>query len=437
MYSEEQEPGTTRPFRVCESCGQLTPNSSPQCAYCGTVSAQAAAQIQAGEERRFLNDLFVRAAPLTPIIIGINVGIYLLMTFVAGGEFRQTLIYGADTSTLLAFGAQNNELLRSGEWFRLITPAFVHIGLLHLGLNSYVLWTIGPLVERLYGLSRFLLLYLLTAIGGNLASFFKHEWQGDLLGAGAGASGAIFGLFGVVAVFSYKYRRDLPPNFIRALKSGILPAIAINLLIGFSIKFVDNAAHVGGLLTGAALALLIPYIPANNQRRVSPLGLAVLGLCVATTLGGFALAYFRSTPHLARRSGKVEIVLNRFLDAADVMDEVFRSANRNESWKPSPQDLARLTAATDALEKSVAPDAALEQLRRDALRLLREQKEILSRETGKPFAESLAAHRETFLNFWGNYRAWLKNEGPKYGFTLRESSDQSDQKEGSKEQPKK
>ncbi|HMZ20624.1 MAG TPA: hypothetical protein PLD20_21985, partial [Blastocatellia bacterium] len=111
MYSEEQESQTIRPFRVCENCGQLTPNSSPQCAYCNAVSAQAVAQIQAGEEQRFLDDLFTRAAPLTPIIIGINVAIYLLLTLAAGGEFGRTLIYGADPSTALAFGAQSNALL--------------------------------------------------------------------------------------------------------------------------------------------------------------------------------------------------------------------------------------------------------------------------------------------------------------------------------------
>lgn len=434
MYSEQQESQATRPFRVCESCGQLTPNSSPQCAYCGAVSAQAVAQIQAGEEQRFLNDLFTRAAPLTPIIIGINLAIYLLLTLAAGGEFGRTLIYGVDPSTALAFGAQNNALLRNGEWFRLITAAFVHFGLLHLMLNSYALWTLGPLVERLYGSSRFLLFYLLTAIGGGLASFLKHELQGDLLGVGAGASTAIFGLCGIVAVFSFKYRRDLPPNFIRRLKSGILPSIAINLLIGYSFEFVDNSAHIGGLLTGAALALLISYIPTNNQRRISPIGLAVAGLCVVVTFTSFAFAYRRSGPHLAHRVSNVKPLLDNLLVADQAMVNVFRSAGQNDAWKPSPQDIAQLTAAAAALEKTAAPDAKADQLRLELLRLLREQREIISREGKQSLAERLDANGEAFLQFRRNYEDWVKTEGSKYGLRLKEASEQ---KNGSKEQPKK
>jgi rhomboid protease GluP len=438
LYSEEQEPTAPRPFRVCENCGQLTPSGSPQCAYCGAVSSRVVAEQQAGEEQRFLNDLFTRAAPVTPIIIGINIGIYLLMTFAAGGEFGRTLVYGADHSTLLAFGAQTNELLRSGEWFRLITPAFVHIGLIHLGLNSYVLWTIGPMVEKLYGSSRFLLIYLLTAAGGSFASFINHGLKTDASGASAGASGAIFGLFGVVAVFSYRYRKELPPNFIRALKSGILPAIAINLVIGFSIKIVDNAAHIGGLLTGAVLALVIPYIPTNNQRRISPFGLAILSLCVAIVLASFAFAYLRSGPHLTRRASKVEHLLDSFSAADRAMVNIFRSAGQNTSWKPSQQDIAQLTAAAEALEKSTAPDQRTEQLRNELLELLREQREIISRDNGTPLDDQLNGNGEAFLKFRQSYREWLRTEGSKYGFTLRESPDRkNDQKDGSKEQPKK
>lgn len=438
MYSEQQESNAPRPFRVCENCGQLTPSSSPQCAYCGAVSSRVVAEQQAGEEQRFLNDLFTRTAPITPIIIGINVAIYLLITLTAGGEFGQTLIYGADHSTLLAFGAQTNELLRNGEWFRLITPAFVHIGLIHIGMNSYVLWTIGPLVEKLYGSSRFLLMYLLTAAGGSFASFINHGLRGDAIGASAGASGAIFGLFGVVAVFSYRYRRELPSNFIRALKSGILPAIAINLAIGFSIKIVDNAAHIGGLLTGAVLALIIPYIRTNIRRRVSPIGLAILSLCIAVVLTSFAFAYLRSGQHLSRRASKVESLLDGFSAADRAMVNVFRAAGKNASWKPSPQDLELLTTADDGLKKSVAPDAKTEALRLELLRLLREQREIISRENGKSLDAQLNANGEAFLKFRQEYEEWLKTEGPKYGFTIRESSDQKDdQKDGSKEQPKK
>lgn len=431
MQSEEQNRFPSQHFRICESCGRLTPSNSPQCAECGAFSAQAvAAAHQAGEERRFLNDLFTRPAPVTPIIIGVNIAIYLLITIAAGGNFLQALISGADRFTLLAFGAQTNELLRNGEWFRLITPAFVHIGLLHLGMNSYVLWTIGPLVEKLYGSSRYLLIYLLCAAGGSYASFLNHSMKNDPVGASAGASGAIFGLFGVVAVFSYRYRNELPANFLRALKSGVLPAIVINLLIGFSIKFVDNAAHIGGLLTGAVLALVITYIPTRNRRRVSPLGLIILALCVGVILTCFFLAYRHSSPLLNRRASKVEALLNNFAEADQAMVIVFRAAGESASWKPTQKNIAQLSAASNALERSVTPDAQTEQIRLGFLRLLQQQREVLNREVGMPESgqsldDRLQPIGADFLKLQRAYRDWLKKEGPIYGFSLRESPNQT------------
>src|SRR5687767_15948295 len=100
-----------------------------------------------------------------------------------------------DSQTLIAFGAKTNALLQSGEWFRLITPIFIHAGLLHLLLNSYALWMVGVQVEKLYGSARFLLIYLLSGIGGVAGSYFGQAFmsrQGDA--PSVGASGAIFGL---------------------------------------------------------------------------------------------------------------------------------------------------------------------------------------------------------------------------------------------------
>lgn len=421
MNNEEAQMSERRPFRVCQSCGQIIPSQSPQCQYCNAISSETVAAAEQEGERQILNDLFVRASPITPIIIGVNVAIYLLITLAAGGDFWQNLTSGADRFTLLAFGAQNVELLKNGEWFRLITPAFVHIGLLHLGLNSYVLWTIGPLVEKLYGSARFLLIYLLTAIGGSLASFLNHSLKDDFAGASAGASGAIFGLFGIVAAFSYRYRNELPERFLKALKSGVLPAIAVNLVIGFSIKYVDNSAHIGGLLTGALLAFAIPYIPASVSNRVSKTGLAILVICIVIILTSFAFTYRQSKPLLNRRLSKVEMLLNNFQEADNVIASTFRSANGN--WKPTPQDISQLTAAEQALENSVAPDAKSEEIRLGFLHLLRQQKEIISQSSSDTLRGKLDENGEEFLALRKSFEAWLKKDGPAYGFTLRESSE--------------
>lgn len=421
MNNEEPELSELRLFIVCQSCGQMIPSQSLSCEYCGAASPHA----QQIGDRKLLTDLFSRAAFFTPTLIGINVAIYLLITLAAGGDRWQALISGADVYTLLAFGAQNGELLKNGEWFRLITPAFVHIGLLHLAMNSYALWSVGMLVEKLYGSARFLAIYLLTAAGGSLASFINHSIKHDDFGASAGASGAIFGLFGVVAVFSYKYRGELPEQFLKNLKSGVLPAIAINLVIGFSIKYVDNAAHIGGLLTGALLAFLIPYIPANVEKRISRSGLAILAACIVVTLTCFAFAYRQSPPLMERQFVKVEAFLNNIESANAVIINIFRSISKNEDWKPSPEDISQLTTVAEALEKNRSLDTKTEQIRLELIRLSRELKQVVTQPNIEAFSdEELGPIAEKFMETRSNYADWLKSEGPRYGFELKKASDE-------------
>src|SRR5690349_23883838 len=136
-----------------------------------------------------------------------------------------------DDVNLLAFGAKWNPLINQGEYWRFVTPVFIHIGLLHLFFNSYALWMVGPQVEKLYGGARFVLLCILTGICGVAGSYFYRPE-----GLSAGASGAIFGLFGVLLVFGFRHRRHVPPFFREAVIKGVLPTILINLVIGFSIR---------------------------------------------------------------------------------------------------------------------------------------------------------------------------------------------------------
>ncbi len=417
MQREEPDLSGPRPFIVCANCGQLIPSHTPTCEYCGAASPFAE---QIGEQK-VLSDIFNRASPVAPILIGVNVAIYILITIAAGGDLWRALTGGADTFTLLAFGAQNNELLQNGQWFRLITPAFVHIGLLHLIMNSYALWTIGPLVEKLYGSPRFLAIYLLTAAGGCLASFLNHARQQDLFGASAGASGAIFGLFGIIAVFSFRYRNELPQRFLRALKSSVLPVIGLNLLIGYSLKYVDNAAHLGGLLTGAALALVVPYISTSATRRVSQLGAALLAVCVLLIFTSFALAYRQSSPLMAKRLSKIMPVLDG-IDLADTaIINMYRQSTGNPVWKPSAQDIAQLTAAAETLEKASSPDEKLEKIRLELIRQLRQQQEVIAQPNSGALESRLQSSLEDFLKVQQLYKNWITTDGQKYGFRLNET----------------
>ncbi len=138
-------------------------------------------------------------------------------------------------------------------------------------MNMYGLWIFGPWVEKLYGSARFGVFWVVTGIAGVLASYLtvipgSHP---GLIGSfliknrdvpSVGASGALFGLIGVLFVFGLKYRRELPEGFKRAFGTGMLPVIFLNLGVGFMARgIIDNAAHVGGLLCGAAIAAVVSY----------------------------------------------------------------------------------------------------------------------------------------------------------------------------------
>jgi membrane associated rhomboid family serine protease len=190
-----------------------------------------------------------RAADGPPIATYAIIGVTIVISFVA---FQPA---GSDVLALLWLDKQ---ALAAGEWWRLVTPVLVHGSLLHLLFNMYFLYLVGPLVEQMYGSARFLLLYGLTAAAGSAASF--------LLGGTApsvGASGAIFGLCGVLLAVSAIHRPVLDRRG-RALMSQIGGLVFLNLLIGFGFDAlgagIDNAAHVGGLLAGLWLGFVLPPI---------------------------------------------------------------------------------------------------------------------------------------------------------------------------------
>lgn len=159
------------------------------------------------QDFEFLQAFWTRRTVIAYSLFALNILIFVLMAFAGGSE---------NPSTLMAFGVKSNELIDNGEIWRFITPIFLHIGLLHLAFNSYAIWIVGPQVEKLYGGPRFLLLYLLTGIAGVAGSYWYHPYV-----ISAGASGAIFGLFGVLLVFSFKYRKTIPAFFSQALGKGI------------------------------------------------------------------------------------------------------------------------------------------------------------------------------------------------------------------------
>ncbi len=175
------------------------------------------------------------------------------------------------TVSLLYLGALHQNLFLKGQIYRIITCAFLHGSFWHLIINMYSLWIIGSQVETYIGKFKFLVIYILSAIMGSLFSLI-------FLGTGIsiGASGAIFGLMGSLLYFGYHYRLYLS----NALKSQIIPIIILNLILGFMVSGIDNAAHIGGLI-GGYLATMIVGIKYKSNKGEAINGTIVYSILVA------------------------------------------------------------------------------------------------------------------------------------------------------------
>lgn len=196
-------------------------------------------------------DIFSRKEPIvTYTLIVINVIVFILMYFLGNGS--------EDTATLIAFGANNQYLVRAGQYYRLFTSTFIHIGILHLILNCYALYVIGPQIESFFGKIKFLYIYIGSAICASLLSICFGNY------ISAGASGALFGLLGALLYFGYHYRLYLG----NVIKSQVIPLIILNLVLGFILSGVDNAAHIGGLIGGLfiAMAVGVKYKSKKSER---------------------------------------------------------------------------------------------------------------------------------------------------------------------------
>lgn len=207
------------------------------------------------EENERLNNMYNQKKTIvTHILIFINLLVFLLMYIIGNGS--------ESTETLIKFGALNGMLVKSGEYYRIITSAFIHIGIFHILCNMYALYSLGPIIEHFFGRLKFLLIYLYSAIIGSL---FVLIFNGDNV-ISAGASGAIFGLLGSLIYFGYTYRGYIGNKML----NQVIPVIILNLLIGFTTPGISNAAHIGGLIGGFAISYMFGSDNNNTiSRKVS------------------------------------------------------------------------------------------------------------------------------------------------------------------------
>jgi rhomboid protease GluP len=203
--------------------------------------------------------------PVTLALIGVNALIFAVMVLRGVSFWEPTPQQG------IAFGADFGPLTLNGQWWRLVTSMFVHFGIVHIGLNMWCLWNLGRAAERLLGLFSYLFAYFAAGIFGSIASVYWHP-----LAVGAGASGAIFGLSGVLVSFVYLKKTPAHLQINKKMLSSLGTFVAYNLIFGAAIPGISNAAHLGGLVMGLAVGVLLPTAAAAESARRSRLSMAVI-----------------------------------------------------------------------------------------------------------------------------------------------------------------
>lgn len=202
-----------------------------------------------------------------PIVTWSIIAICIIMFFVSG--------MGYDTYTLIKYGANFSGLVRNGELYRLVAYMFLHAGIVHIGLNMYSLYIVGPRVEDFFGKWKYILIYFVSGICGGLLSIGVTPNV-----VSVGASAAIFGLFGALIYFGYNYR-----GYIGAMiRSQVVPIVIYNLFMGLFIPGIDMWGHVGGLIGGILTANMVGTIE-NKKYSISNIVLLVVYVAFLIYLG--------------------------------------------------------------------------------------------------------------------------------------------------------
>lgn len=231
-------------------------------------------------------------APATYVLVGINCAVFLGMLLTHASFVNPTV------QELLRWGANNPyRVLYYGEWWRVVTAMFVHVGIVHLATNMWCLWNLGLLGEPLIGPFGVLAAYVLSGAAGNLLSIGVDTAFGSGSLVGAGASGAVFGIAGALIILLKSPRLPVPPAELSGLRRMVIYFAAINFVIGFGSLAVgtavriDNMAHLGGFLGGILFALpLVPKLGSPKPLFLLRRRLAVGMMTAVLVFFGFYLS---------------------------------------------------------------------------------------------------------------------------------------------------
>jgi len=243
---------------------------------------------------------------VTQVLFGINVAVFLGMTL------SGVSITDPTSQEIVNWGANWAPLTLTTQWWRLLTCVFVHIGIIHIAFNMWCLWDLGALAESLYGHATFAAVYLITGVTSSLASVVWHPRTPS-----AGASGAIFGIAGALIASFYLGEFSLPRAAVKGTLRSVVTFAGYNLVFGAMMGRTDNAAHVGGLVSGLILGALIARVapdPEAPLRRIVVLALPLVLIVGGTGWWLHSRDYIR---HMQRgvgllAEGKTDQAVNEF-----------------------------------------------------------------------------------------------------------------------------
>ncbi len=282
-------------------------------------------------------------APVTPTIVALNVAVFVIM-LIAGAGLSAT-----NPEVHLRFGSNYGPLTWSGEYWRLLASTFIHFGVFHIALNMYALYNGGDLTERLYGSARFAVIYLLSGLAGSVVSSWWNPYANS-----AGASGAVFGVYGALLMFFAVRRTDIPLHLYRSAGKGALLLCIYSLGFGLASTLfdsevrIDNAAHIGGLLGGALSGFLLvrPFEP-EARARPQPLRIAAVALGICALLGMLAAPMVSGDG-----TRRAELEVNRLLLDLEIAEK--RALGRfNEITQELATGNITPAAAADAMSEQV------------------------------------------------------------------------------------
>ncbi len=252
----------------------------------------------AAEHADFRSKLDKLDAPpvVTRALVGANVLVYLLMGLAGAGFYKVNPVMA------IHWGTNFGPLTMDGQWWRLFTCMFVHFGFLHIFFNMWVLYDIGRMVERFFGGLYFLALYLFSGLAASMSSLLWHSGVNS-----AGASGAIFGIIGGMLAFLLRKDNDLPLSFMKRYRNVLTLFVAYALIFSFTQHGIDNAAHVGGLVSGFLMGFLLAR-PLDLERRKSG---QIPRILRAGAFGAVVLTVMWLPLRYPRQSVRADLALSR------------------------------------------------------------------------------------------------------------------------------